>query len=103
MRDAKLLLPQRTGVLREEIDLSPRLGTIAGPLPKAQGPRRTTRPRERSALARALQPTGLRLAYEDQRDAQERDGAGGDRREVEPETGTEAPWHAHHQVPYPQR
>lgn len=32
--------PKRIGVLREEIDPSPRLGTIAGPLPKALGARK---------------------------------------------------------------
>src|SRR5215204_4735673 len=63
LRDAEVLLPQGAGLLRAEIHSSAGLGTLAGSLSPAQGRRWAPRPLERPALARALQPRGLRLAY----------------------------------------
>src|SRR5215211_8301188 len=92
LRDPAVLLPQGAGVLRAENNPSPRLGTVARPLPDPQVSRRATPPRERQALPRALQPTRLRLADEDQGDAREGDGARGDRRVAEPQGSTDAAW-----------
>jgi hypothetical protein len=52
-------------------------------------------PLERPARARALQPRGLWLAYEDQTDDRERDVTRGDRRGPEPQGDTKATWQRH--------